>query len=117
MGNYEIIFYQTKQGDVPAKEFLFALGPAMQAKFFYAFDLLQEFGPDIRGKHTKPIRNGIFEIREKAETGIARMFFFFVIGKRIIITNGFIKKTQKTPAKEIIKAEKYREDYLSREGL
>ena len=39
-----------------------------------------------------------------------------MFGQKIIITNGFIKKTQKTPKREIKLAKKYRNDYLKREG-
>ena len=40
-----------------------------------------------------------------------------MIGKKIILTNGFIKKTQKTPSAEIEKAEQYRKEYLSRKDI
>ncbi|MBQ5564448.1 MAG: type II toxin-antitoxin system RelE/ParE family toxin, partial [Clostridia bacterium] len=43
------------------------------------------------------------------------VLYFFVIGKKVILTNGFIKKTQKTPKREIDLAKKYRADYLERE--
>ena len=42
--------------------------------------------------------------------------YFFCVDRRIILTNGFIKKTQKTPKKEIEKAKKYRKEYLKRGG-
>lgn len=55
-----------------------------------------------------------FEIRTKFGSDITRVLYFFVIGRRIILTNGFVKKTQKTPASEIALAKQYRADYLSR---
>ena len=42
------------------------------------------------------------------------MLYFFYVDSRIVLTNGFIKKTNKTPIKEIEKAKKYRADYLKR---
>jgi len=42
--------------------------------------------------------------------------YFFYHGREIILTNGFIKKTQKTPKKEIELAKKYRDDYLRKAG-
>lgn len=45
-----------------------------------------------------------------------KSFIFFMFGQKIIITNGFIKKTQKTPKREIKLAKKYRNDYLKRKG-
>ena len=47
-------------------------------------------------------------------SNISRVLYFFYIGQYIILTNSFIKKTQKTPTNEIIKAKKYRDDYLRR---
>lgn len=57
----------------------------------------------------------IFEIRAKVGSDIARVLYFFVIGKKIVLTNGFIKKAQKTPKNEIELAKKYRNDFLNRE--
>ncbi len=59
--------------------------------------------------------DGIFEIRAKVGSDIARVLYFFVIGKKIVLTNGFIKKTQKTPKNKIELAKKYRNDFLNRE--
>ena len=58
--------------------------------------------------------DGIFEIRTKFGSDITRVLYFFVVGKKVILTNGFIKKTQKTPASEITLAKQYRADYLAR---
>lgn len=55
--------------------------------------------------------DGIFEIRAKQGSGITRVLYFFYSGSRIILTNGFVKKTQKTPKKEIIMAKKFRTEY------
>lgn len=57
---------------------------------------------------------GFFEIRTKFGSDITRVLYFFVVGKKVILTNGFIKKTQKTPASEITLAKQYRTDYLVR---
>jgi len=64
--------------------------------------------------YSKHLEDGIFEIRTKFGSDITRVLYFFVIGRRIILTNGFVKKTQKTPASEIALAKQYRADYLSR---
>ncbi|MDY3791783.1 MAG: type II toxin-antitoxin system RelE/ParE family toxin, partial [Oscillospiraceae bacterium] len=50
----------------------------------------------------------------KISTDITRVLYFFVINKKIILTNGFVKKTQKTPSSEIELAKKYRNEYLKR---
>lgn len=63
----------------------------------------------------KCIGEGIFELRVKSGSDVSQVMYFFYVGKRIILTNGFIKKTDKTPKCEIELAQKYRQDYLSRE--
>ena len=47
---------------------------------------------------------GIFELRAKVGTDISRVLYFFYYEGRIVLTHGFIKKTQRTPAGEIEKA-------------
>jgi phage-related protein len=53
----------------------------------------------------------LYEIRIKQGSDIFRIFCFFDKGKLIVLTNGFQKKTQKTPRKEIEKALKIKEEY------
>jgi phage-related protein len=50
--------------------------------------------------------NGLFEIRAKSQEGIGRSLFCMLKGKEIIILNSFVKKTQKTPKKELELAKK-----------
>lgn len=70
----------------------------------------------MREPYSKYLEDGIFEIRAKIGTNITRVLYFFYHGREIILTNGFIKKTQKTPKKEIELAKKYRDDYLRKAG-
>ena len=51
--------------------------------------------------HTRAIGEGLFEIRAKAGVGIGRAFYCTLVGKRIVVLHGFIKKTDKTPPREI----------------
>ena len=61
-------------------------------------------------------RYGIFELRAKVGTDISRVLYFSYYEGRIVLTHGFIKKTQRTQAGEIEKAKKYRRDYIERHG-
>lgn len=54
-------------------------------------------------------------MRAKQGNDISRVLYFFVVGRKIILTNGFVKKTQKTPPREIDRAKRYRADYQKRE--
>jgi len=56
---------------------------------------------------------GLFEIRIEYESNIYRIFCCFDKGNLVVLFNGFQKKTQKTPTKELSKAEKIMEEYLN----
>ncbi len=56
---------------------------------------------------------GLFEIRVEYESNIYRIFCCFDKGNLVILFNGFQKKSQKTPTKEINKAEKIMEEYFN----
>lgn len=71
------------------------------AKVFNIFDLIEEFGANLGKPYTDSLGDGLFEIRAKGEEGIGRSFFCYAKGKKVIILNSFIKKTQKTPKKEL----------------
>jgi phage-related protein len=45
--------------------------------------------------------DGLFEVRARGTEGIGRAFFCCFSGRRVVILHGFIKKTQKTPLKEV----------------
>ena len=62
-------------------------------------------------KFVKLIRDGIYELRTEYGGNIYRVFFIFDDGKIVVLFNGFQKKTQKTPTKEIDKALKIKEAY------
>ena len=62
------------------------------------------------------IEDGIIEIRCKVGNNISRVLYFFYFEGKIILTNGFVKKTQKTPTEEIKLAKKYRADFKERIG-
>lgn len=112
MKNFDVIAYTKTDGTVPVNEFLYTLSDKMRAKMLKEFELLEEYGNELREPYTKHIENGIFELRVKLGSDISRTLYFFYIGKTIILTNGFIKKTQKTPKREIELAKKYRNDFL-----
>lgn len=60
------------------------------------------------------MEDGIFELRGKVGSDISRVLYFFYYDGKIILTNGFVKKTQKTPKAEIERAKLFREDYKER---
>ena len=117
MQEYEVVFYDKIDGTEPAKEFILELDKKMQAKMLRTISLLSANGPELREPCSKSLGDGIFELRAKVGSDISRVLYFFVIGRRVILTNGFIKETQKTPSAEIERAKRYRADYLKRKGI
>ena len=111
---FDVEYYEKEDGTFPAEECILSLDAKMQAKMFRELELLETFGNELREPHSKPLGDGIYEIRAKVASDITRVLYFFVVNKKIILTNGFVKKTQKTPDSEITLAKKYRKDYLER---
>lgn len=62
---------------------------------------MEAFGPDLGMPHTRAMGGGLFELRIKAAEGIARVFYCTVIGRRIVFLHQFVKKSAKTPPKEL----------------
>ena len=90
--------------------FAFALPTGLSAGYVRLSDLLIEFGSNLGMPHTKASSRGLFELRIKGREGIARIFYCTLVGKRILMLHGFVKKTHKTPIRELHKAQRrYRE--------
>lgn len=107
----EIIFYKDSKGNCPVTAFLDSLDIKMRQKMLRAVQALQEMGTQLRLPISESLGDGIFELRAKVGSNISRVLYFFVIGDRAVLTHGFIKKTQKTPARELERARKIRADY------
>ena len=68
--------------------------------------MIEEYGPSLGKPYTDSIGGGLFEIRAKGREGIGRSLFCTIKGREIIILHSFIKKSRKTPKKEIDLARK-----------
>ena len=64
------------------------------------------FGPNLGMPFTRSMGQGLFEIRVKGKEGIGRAFFCTIAERKIVILHVYIKKSQKTPAKELAIARK-----------
>ncbi|NDH08801.1 MAG: type II toxin-antitoxin system RelE/ParE family toxin [Gammaproteobacteria bacterium] len=83
-----------------------ALPKLINAKFEAIMDKMTEHGPDLGMPFTKSFGKGLFEIRAKAQEGIARGFYCTIKERKIIILHVFVKKSQATPKKELDLAKK-----------
>lgn len=87
-----------------------SLPPGVLADYLRLADLLEEFGPALRMPHSRAMGDGLFELRPKGREGIGRVFYCFLVGKRIVMLHSFIKKTEETPRRELkIAVERMRE--------
>ena len=116
MDKFTVEFYKKENGDIPVEEFLDGLNVKMKAKSVGLIKILQEKGNLLREPYSKPLGDGIFELRCKVGNDISRVLYFFYYNGKIIMTNGFVKKTRKTPRAVIDRAKAYRDDYLETNG-
>jgi phage-related protein len=91
------IAYHTKD----VEKFVLALPDGLLARYLRLTDMVLGFGPNLGMPHTRAMGDGLFELRVKGKEGIARVFFCTVVGQRVIMLHGFIKKSEKTPPKEL----------------
>lgn len=108
-------FYKTEKGKKPAGDFIKSIEDVkLRAKVVRSLKLLETYGTELREPDSKPLGDGIFELRTIQGDNIARCLYFFFVGDKAIVTNGFIKKQQKTPPEETNLAKKYKADYERR---
>jgi phage-related protein len=69
-------------------------------------ELLIEHGPNLKLPYSRAFGDGLFELRPRGRSGIGRVFYCFLVGKRVVILHAFIKKSQQTPAHKIKLARK-----------
>lgn len=116
---YTVEFYETQDGECQVWDFLEGLRikaasnkdsriQHKQASLY--IELLQQNGTHMSENITKHLEDGIWELRP----GNNRVFYFFFQDDIFVLLHQFRKKSQKTPKREIEKAKRERDDYLSR---
>ena len=107
--NRKIIFYGNHFIDFYQKQDL-----KVKGKIQYVFELIKQVDR-VPEKFLKNLKgtNGLYEIRVEYQSNIYRIFCCFDEGNLVILFNGFQKKSQKTPQKEIDKAEQLMKDYFN----
>lgn len=98
-------------------DFYLAQTDPVQAKIEWTLNLIrvQRMVPEKYFKHTEGTK-GLYEVRVEVGSNIYRIFSFFDQGNLVVLGNGFVKKTQKTPKNEIEKAIKIMEEYYHESG-
>ena len=96
-------------------DFISSISEVEARKIFYVLDMLK-MQERLSTKFIKHIEDGIFELRAEHGGNIFRVFFIFDGGDIVLLFNGFQKKSQKTPRKEIEKAKKLMNEYYAEKG-
>jgi phage-related protein len=98
---WEIVYYSD---DV--QEGVLKFPPGLQARYIHLTERMLSFGPALGMPHTRAMGKGLFELRVKSKEGIGRLFFCTRPAQRIMMLHSFVKKSAKTPAKELKVARK-----------
>jgi phage-related protein len=93
----------TYYSDSVQKEIL-TMPAGFLGRYLRYVDRMEVYGPDLGMPHTRALGEGLFELRLKGAGGIARIFYCILVGKRVVMLHQFIKKTEKTPPRELAMA-------------
>jgi len=94
--NWEIRYHDEK-----LQEAILSLPPGLLARYLHLADRMIQYGPDLGMPHTKAMGSGLFEMRLKSQEGISRVFYCMLVKRKIVMLHQFVKKTDKTPPKEL----------------
>jgi len=112
--NRTVLFYRTIGGRCPVQEFLDSLPGKVAQRIVWVFRLLEDMDM-VPASYFKKLAGteDIWECRIQFGSNAYRIFCFFM-NNSVVLTHGFVKKSQKTPAGEIERAEAYRRDFFKR---
>jgi phage-related protein len=113
--NRTVLFYKTADGRCPIEDFLDSLLGKVAQKIVWVLKLLEDLDIVPSAYFKKFVgTEEIWECRIQFGSNAYRLLCFFLNGSVVVLTHGFVKKSQKTPAHEIERAEAYRRDFLKR---
>ncbi|MBF0451943.1 MAG: type II toxin-antitoxin system RelE/ParE family toxin [Candidatus Magnetomorum sp.] len=110
--NWNIIYYNEI-----LEENILSLPSGLLARYLRLTDMMIKFGPNLGLPHTKQIESGLFELRLKSKDGISRVFYCTKIQQKIVMLHSFIKKSQKTPKKELKIAKFRKKEVMNNESF
>lgn len=115
MNRYRIEFYLTSGAKSPVDDFLDEIIPVHRGKIMRWLKQLEKEGPDLPRPYADHVEGNIRELRIAISHHQYRLLYFFH-GKTIVITQGFLKKTNKISQEEITRAHKRMHDWICRYG-
>lgn len=99
--NWSIGFYNSA-----LQEEILRMPAGFVARFLRYAERMEIYGPDLGMPHTRAMGDGLFELRLRSVEGIARVFYCTLVGHRIVMLHQFVKKSDKTPTRELDTARK-----------
>ena len=100
--NADLMAWVVELLDDRVRDELEALPPDMQARFRRIVELIQGYGLErVHEPHIKHLEGPLWEMRMKGKDGISRAVYVTAKGQRVVVVRVFVKKTQKTPRREI----------------
>jgi phage-related protein len=111
---WKIIYYEDKEGKSDVFDFIDKQKDNNKAKILSWLSILEEKGPVLMRPYADLLKDGIHELRIKLTGKQVRILYFFCYKEYIILTNHFIKKTDKVPEKEINNSKRLKDDFLQR---
>ena len=98
--------WEIKYHDERLQDAVLAFPAGLLARYLHLTDRMIEHGPDLGMPHTRAMGSGLFELRLRSQEGIGRVFYCTLVKRRIVMLHEFVKKTDKTPSKELTVARK-----------
>ncbi len=112
MVEWKTVYYSNKRGKKLVMLEILSFGSQASSEILRTIDLLNQYGTSLTGHHVKHIENKLWELRIDRY----RVLYFAFRNKRFVLLRCFLKKTNKTPQKEINIAKRRLDDYVSRAG-
>ena len=94
--NWAITYYSDS-----VQEEILAMPRGLLGRYLRYVDKMEAYGPDLGMPHTRAMGDALFELRLKAAEGIARVLYCTIVGRKIVMLHQFVKKTDKTPSREL----------------
>lgn len=89
--------------------------PGLRARYRALVLRMVEYGSNLGMPHTRSMGDGLYEVRAKAAEGIGRALYCTLVGQRIVVLHGFVKKSSKTPSRDLELARRRMKEVLRHE--
>ena len=93
--------WEIKYHDEKLQESVLSLPAGLLARYLHLTDRMIQYGADLGMPHTRAMGSGLFELRLKSQEGIGRVFYCTLVGRRVVMLHQFVKKSDKTPPREL----------------